>query len=559
VLGRWALAGVVLAGLVAVDLIPIGIYSRHSVRLAGVALEDVSQGSIGPVNLLQLLDPLVLGGPSDYWGPGLYYWETVCHFGVLPLALAAVGAVGGFRRYPVARFAVLWVVAVLFALGDNTPLFPFLYRFVPGVSLFRAPSRALFFCSFCGAVLAGAGLDYLLAQAGRVAEFGRIPGRRLGLLGVVAALAVAGVFAWPWLQPDEAASTANANSSDAWQLAVQGLDPLRLSLWASGTLLVLCLFAVGGRWSRYAVSGALVLIVAELACHAGAVLRTIPAGSLRAENPVREFLQREAGLSRVFVGQELLSDREAWQHGIHKVQGYDPVPLARLGMYASALLPRSDAAQQMAGFVPFRLEDLRKPLADAFGIRYAVLGGESVKDVEGWRLVQRGRVREEVALRGRRAKEIPYAIYENETVLPRAYVVGRGVPVDPQGDVLRQLSTLDPRQQVLLPADVLPSGPRASFSPASIVHYAPSRVTVQVALAVVDGKPARVLPAHAAFRAVALERGKHTVDFVYSPPGAKLGAGISLLTLLALALAWRKSRGADVPAGRCDRQGELES
>jgi hypothetical protein len=352
---------------------------------------------------------------------------------------------------------------------------------------------------------------------------------------------------------------ADARLAPGWLVAVQAINLSRYLLLAGGAGLVLGLFAFGGRLSQLASYAAVTLLVTELAWHGGAVLRTIPRSNLRHDNAIVEFLRGQAGNSRVYVGQELLSDREAWRAGIHKVQGYDPVPLARLGMYASALLPRSDAAQQMAGFVPFRLTDLQKPLSDAFGIRYAVLPGEGLKDMPGWRIVQRGRVPEELALRGHVPREIPYAIYENESVLPRAYVVGHALQV--QGDVLGHLSRLEPRQQVLLPADTLPPGERQAFSEARIVSYSSSQVTVEAALtapgylvlsdlyytgwsAEVDGQTARILPANVAFRAVALERGEHTVRFTYSPPGAMLGAGVTLATVLLLVLTSRRSRPA---------------
>jgi uncharacterized membrane protein YfhO len=45
--------------------------------------------------------------------------------------------------------------------------------------------------------------------------------------------------------------------------------------------------------------------------------------------------------------------------------------------------------------------------------------------------------------------------------------------------------------------------------------------------AAVDGRPAKLLRAHVALRAVALPRGDHVVTFRYSTPGLYAGAGIS--------------------------------
>jgi len=66
----------------------------------------------------------------------------------------------------------------------------------------------------------------------------------------------------------------------------------------------------------------------------------------------------------------------------------------------------------------------------------------------------------------------------------------------------------------------------------------------------VDGEPAEIVPANVAFMGVKLSKGAHTVEFSFIPRGLKLGAAISLATLIALigvsvaqALRRRRSRG----------------
>jgi len=65
-------------------------------------------------------------------------------FGIVPLVLAIVAALCRRKTYPVPRFVVLGVLAMVFALGSNAFLFPMMYYAVPGISLFRVPARALF-------------------------------------------------------------------------------------------------------------------------------------------------------------------------------------------------------------------------------------------------------------------------------------------------------------------------------------------------------------------------------------------------------------------------------
>ncbi len=91
----------------------------------------------------------------------------------------------------------------------------------------------------------------------------------------------------------------------------------------------------------------------------------IPQGSIRHENPILASIQPHLGQGRVVAAQCLISDREAWQAGIHKVQGYDPVPLARFGLYAAATAPRQNAALAFAGFHGLNLPTAQAPVGPA--------------------------------------------------------------------------------------------------------------------------------------------------------------------------------------------------
>jgi hypothetical protein len=64
----------------------------------------------------------------------------------------------------------------------------------------------------------------------------------------------------------------------------------------------------------------------------------------------------------------------------------------------------------------------------------------------------------------------------------------------------------------------------------------------------VDGRPAPIRPANAAFRAVPVPAGRHTVTFEYDPASVQVGAGASALAVLVvmgslLGLAVRSRRG----------------
>jgi hypothetical protein len=556
---RWGAVGALLVGLVAVELVPMYVYSRNSVRVGGIALNELRPACLQPISLVQLFDPLALGGPVDYRGPGMFYWEAVCHFGIITSLFALVGAAACRRRYPAGRFVILWLAAFLFAFGDRTPWFPLLYHCVPGVSLFRAPSRALFFCSFFTAVLAGVGLDWLLALSARA----KIRWRRGLLASAVVALCLGGAV-WLWQSSGGAQQAALTPAGiPSWPEALGMLAVLRVLAWTLAGLGVMVLLTLSGRVLCYGAALAVVLGIGELTWHSGEVLRTIPQASIRRENPIVAAIQPRLGWDRILASQALVSDREARRAGLQKVQGYDPVPLGRIALYFAATAPRQDAAMCFAGFHELDLAAVNKPLLDALGVRYAGVAGTAGREPPGWRRWQSGRLPEEFVLRGQQPSDLTYTIYENTSVLPRAFVLGSAIPLGPPQDELEQLARLDPRQSLLVERDLLPPGPRQAFRPARIVEYTASRVTIEAELdapgylvltdvfypgwdAIVDGRPAPLVSANMAFRAVALEPGRHAVEFRYMPPGMKTGGFMTIVTMFALCIAatWRrKTRG----------------
>jgi hypothetical protein len=217
------------------------------------------------------------------------------------------------------------------------------------------------------------------------------------------------------------------------------------------------------------------------------------------------------------------------------------------------------------GWQTAELSQYRQSLLDLAGVRYAVVEGPSRK-LPGWRLVAKGLVPDPGLLPpDGRKRMLEYTIYENDARLPRAFVVGRAAAILPRDSSMRRLATLEPRREVLLAQDVLPVGSREPFHAATIRSYRSDRVVVEADLsapgyliltdtyypgwtALVNGKPAPVLPANYAFRAVPLGPGKHVVTFEFAPPGAQPGMILSLLTVAVVVLfsvGNFRSRGPD--------------
>lgn len=199
---RLGLAVGLAAALAAVQLLPTLEYLLQSQRSAAVDYQLAMTYSFWPWRLLTLLAPDLFGSPTrgSFWGYG-NYWEDAVYFGLLPLLLALGAAlkwIAGRRsaagslpaaesphsnaRRAVPFLVVLIGLALLFALGQNTPIFPWLYFHAPTFAMFQAPARYLLWAEFALALLAGIGAQGWRPPQGKDLYWTR--------LAVAAALAV---------------------------------------------------------------------------------------------------------------------------------------------------------------------------------------------------------------------------------------------------------------------------------------------------------------------------------------------------------------------------------
>jgi hypothetical protein len=164
----WRLAGELLltylggAVLTAVQLWPGFEATGETVRGVRVPFEFARQCAFPPENFLTLLAGNLFGDVANYWGR-CYLWETSLFLSVTGLVLAIYAAIYLNWNAKWISFTVI-LVALLLALGANTPLFAFLYEHVPGFDRFRATAKFIFPASLFVILLAASGLDRLLKQ-----------------------------------------------------------------------------------------------------------------------------------------------------------------------------------------------------------------------------------------------------------------------------------------------------------------------------------------------------------------------------------------------------------
>lgn len=562
-----AIIGLFTLGIAMVEILPLFVYIKNSARGMGALSGGSTLSSSGPANLLQLLYPFIHGTPATYRGPGMYYWETLISLGVLPLLLASLGLVAAFRsRRNFLGLAIIGLGSVLFAMGGNTPFYTVLEK-LPGVGMFRYPSRALFLFALVGAVLAGLGLDTLRELAAAPGDRWRTLWRR-SLPPIIVTILVIIVASAPGLRGGLPAAFSVLKSLE-----------MRMAIAALA-------IAVGLAMSRAVPSSlpAALLILAtlvELALISNSILRTRPLDSFRAANPVLAELKSQDSFNdgRTLARYLVITDREAESAAIPKVLGYEPVPPARFLLYLSKTKLHANAMAGLFGVEPLDLTQVNPLLLDLMSVRQGVFL-KSDKGVEalGWKLRAVGRVDEPMTdPTAPEPRSFEYQIQENPRALPRAYVVGSAKVHRLSDPVENVLAGFNPREQVLLERDALPdSSPRQPFTPARITRDTPNLVAVEVETsqpgylvltdnwfpgwsATIDGKEAPVLAANLGFRAIALpQAGKHSVVFTYEPVGWLMGLLISVLTAGLLAYATLAQMAAADQELDQDEEGDLD-
>lgn len=354
-------------GLAAIQLLPTAELAAQSTRV-DYSFADFTSYSLPFDHLLLLLFPFAFGG-SHYYGIADYFgqWnltEMASYVGLLPLMLAAIGG-GVFRRQ---RVIIFWlcagVLALLLALGDQTPLAGLIYH-LPVLNKFRVPARHVIEMALAVSVLAGMGVAAILQ---------RVATKRLVLLviSLMAVLVCVGLFTL---------LTSSGIHEYALRLGVQHLD---LRPWANPAVAVpLLIFLIAGAvlfyWhktptsilSRTLLLSILVLDLASFgwfyswqeAAPSKDVLRE-PASARGYKDVLRANLQRMISVRGTRGARDELPPDLSRVWEIPNATNYSPLTLAR----TESLLN-----MQPDGGIPFSLKENQDQGLNLAAVRYVYL------------------------------------------------------------------------------------------------------------------------------------------------------------------------------------------
>jgi hypothetical protein len=182
--------------LAAAQLLPFFDLAAHSQRETGFADTRWSMPAWGWVNFIV---PMAFGTTQDM---GVFFqygqnWTSSYYLGLGTLWLALL-AVWTLRDRRVWLFGGCAAVALFFAFGENTPIYPALQRLIPQLSLITYPVKYLTLVAFLAPLLAAFALARL--QNLQNGERRKFAGRAIFLGSILLAL-LAGILFWAWRFP----------------------------------------------------------------------------------------------------------------------------------------------------------------------------------------------------------------------------------------------------------------------------------------------------------------------------------------------------------------------
>ncbi len=577
-IAAFALAIVLAGGMSAVQwLSPYFYLQNYSQRIQHTEKRGFEWSSSWSMHAEEAASLLVPEFPGDnlayeqntYWGQNYFKLNSEA-VGVFAVFFALL-ILSVQRRRQVVFFAILSMLALIYALGAGTPLFTLSYYIIPGVKKFRAPSMINFLYAFGIVAVAAWGINQIARLPAKAPvertflKHGVIIAGGYTLITLLITfwgegffLAWAGIFQGG-LDPQKSASLA-ANVPNV----VTGLWISAALIWA----------VIGLLWARFNRSLNKTLFFSGLALLALVDLWRFDARYVHLVNPDNyyrrsgfvDYLERvkqDEGPFRTFILPQTVPDNYLAMYGLEEVSlsamhgnhllSYDNFT-GRHEQIQNLAYPWSWDLLNITKIVsPLPAEDLVREATKARRPDLAIIGENLAGLQEEPDLVDR------------------FYVYSNYNALPRVCGFFGYQVIEDHEAVLTALKKPDfPRRRELILEQEIPELPPfrgdaqalSEFQPGKIVDEQINEFTIEIDMpadglvflsenyypawrAEEDGRLLTIYRANYTFRAVFVRAGKHTIRFYFDNPRfdqAKLLSLVSLVLLVVglVATGWRR-------------------
>lgn len=494
----------------------------------------------------------IQGQRTTYWGKN-YFKLNSEHFGVIPLFLSIL-AIGLWHKRGKWFFFWTAIIATLYALGANTPLFRLFYL-LPGVKSFRAPGMINYLVGFSVTTLAAMGLesffqdkksDESFKKTWRIYTYITIGYSVFALAIIVLQMSFFKIWFAIFGAPDTQKVQVLQSSLDIITLGAV------ISLAAVWGLFVLLKLYIDKKIKAGLIIACLAVFTFFYMWHFDSryIIPISPKPQYESK-PVVEYLKsmQKNGPFRVFVMPQTVKDYYLAYHGIEE--------LSLTIMHGNHLATFEKLAGRTGG-TPGLLNQAVQNLLNAKYFISAQPLPPQYFNPDRFKLID---------------KAGNILVYENMTALPRAFPMYRYTVIADEDQLLKKLNNSNFDYRTTLILDKIPENPPPIYNdslefpvvPAKVYDIENGSFKVDVDMlhdgflflsenyypawkAFEDGKPLTTLRADLDFRAIPLSEGKHTIECRFENKTlntsfaiSKIAFVFSLLLLIGLILKGRLS------------------
>lgn len=530
-----------------ISFLPVYSWSKTTERAGGMKTEDGMSWSMPPEETLTYIIPGFFGLSRQESGydPGyidIHYWgrmiftQTNDYMGILPLVLAVAGIM--YRRDWYTRFFMfLTAFSLVVALGKYTPIYTFMYNYLPGFSTFRVPKMILFLFAFALSVMAGFGLQWLFFDEDEN-KAGRIKTMLYFLVAVLGITAIITLYAY--IEREGLIQAYKSQLSVAFRWAQPpdiAYKRFMNIIWGSVSFMIMLGISITFLWlnlkqkvsKTWLILFASLFFIVDVWMVNGRFIVTVPPPQIE-KNEVVRFLEKDKELFRLTP----LAGEDSFFYSHYKI----PV--------ISSYLAVSEK-----DFAEFRNRvDLSNRLLDLMNVKYITLPKNDIGNPPlGGFLMDKYQVV---------FNEDPNAVVlMNMKALPRVYPVHQVILEKDKELIFNILNhpRFNPWEMAVVeenpPAKLPPPSISSSASKVQLLRYFNDKIDVQADMAengflvlsekyypgwkaYVDGMETKIYKTNYIMRGVYLPKGPHKVEFIFDPWPYKVGLWLSSATFLLL-------------------------
>jgi len=547
------LVSVFVFGLVSVQLFPFLEVFLHSDRAMLTEYELISRRSFPPKEILNFFLPFFYG---DQVRPGNYLesvlgrdsqdWLLSTYVGVIPFIFAFFSFYK--RDKKLVFFYCVFIFSLLLAFGRYFPLYPILYKIVPGISFIRYPIKYLFLFFFSLSFLSGVGFERFFEAFAHKENFAKN-------MRVFIFILLSFVFTFVYFSANE------QKILSEYYLKYKNLPPYLLSQMLANIkfnisslfnmsvylfVVVACMELVRRNLLKVRLFMFIILGILFLDIFSSNASINLPASrEIYSKTPNNiSFLLKDPDLYRYFYQ----SSFEAFNRRIYgddldlsffeakdRLVANWALPYEKADFYGYESIVLGDYKKYVLNFWDEMFEK-RRAMFNSLNIKYFI-SGERLRDKD-LKLVNK-----EAYFYGESF------LYKNTKVVPRGYIVFNCQYFPDRASMLKKIRenyNFNPLNEIYLEGIGEQKKHVNGKQNVEIKNYSYDSLVVDAYLdregflylgdvyypgwkVFVDGREDKLLRGNLIFRAVKLSPGKHLVKFQYDPLSFKLGAIVSLV------------------------------